>query len=190
MEENMANPSDDLEAVRIIVATLEGFGEEDQERILRWAREKLGLLTSVVQHHPTTAPKATLASPEESANKTKIFDIGTFVKSKNPANDVQFAATVAYYFRFEAPENEQKENIDGTDLQEACRKANRTRLNDPATTLNNAYKLGLLDKGAERGKYSINSVGENLVAMTLPQQSTTSSHPKKQKNKKVNKKSK
>lgn len=187
----MTNPSDDLEAVRIIVSTLEGFDEKDQERILRWVREKLGLLTSVAQPHPVTTPKSITATPEESENKTKIFDIGTFVKSKNPANDVQFAATVAYYFRFEAPENEQKENIEGSDLQEACRKANRTRLNDPATTLNNAYKLGLLDKGTERGKYSINSVGENLVAMTLPQQTTPpSSRPKKQKTKKVNNKSK
>src|SRR5229473_6579890 len=35
--------SDDLEAVRTIVAALEGFDAKDKERILRWAREKLGL---------------------------------------------------------------------------------------------------------------------------------------------------
>jgi hypothetical protein len=36
--------------------------------------------------------------------------------------------------------------------------------------------LGLLDKGLERGTYTINSVGENLVAMTLP--GTGNSQPK------------
>ncbi len=34
---------DDLEAVRAIVAALNSFDAKDQERILRWAREKLGL---------------------------------------------------------------------------------------------------------------------------------------------------
>jgi hypothetical protein len=34
---------DDYEAVRTVVATLESFDANDQERILRWAREKLGL---------------------------------------------------------------------------------------------------------------------------------------------------
>ena len=34
---------DDYEAVRTVVATLESFKPEDQERIIRWAREKLGL---------------------------------------------------------------------------------------------------------------------------------------------------
>jgi hypothetical protein len=34
-------------------------------------------------------------------------------------------------------------------------------------TLNNAYQAGLLDR-TEKGIYAINSVGENLVTMTLP----------------------
>lgn len=183
----MTNPSDDLEAVRIIVTTLQGFEEKDQERIIRWAREKLGLLTSVVSHQPHAT---TLAITEERV-ENRSTDIGTFVKSKNPANDVQFAATVAYYYRFEAAENERKEKIEGADLQEASRKANRKRLNDPATTLNNAYKLGLLDKGTERGFYSINSVGENLVAMTLPQLASvpTPTRTRKPKSKETAKKS-
>jgi hypothetical protein len=33
--------------------------------------------------------------------------------------------------------------------------------------LNNAHAKGLLDRNA-RGRFSINSVGENLVGMTLP----------------------
>lgn len=164
----MTEPSDDLEAVRNIVATLQAFEEKDQERIIRWAREKLGL-----SGHAVSNPQTVQTTATDIHHESRSTDIGTFVKSKNPQNDVQFAATVAYYFRFEAPENNQKETIASADLQEACRKANRTRLNDPATTLNNAYKLGLLDKGSERGNYSINSVGENLVAMTLPQQTST-----------------
>jgi len=90
------------------------------------------------------------------------------VTEKNPKNDVQFSATVAYFYRFEAPQGERKNDIRSEDLQEGCRLANRKRLKNPAQTLRNAHTLGLLDKGTERGSFTINSVGENLVAMTLP----------------------
>ena len=39
----MPQQKDDLEAVRLVADALEGFEAKDQERIIRWAREKLGL---------------------------------------------------------------------------------------------------------------------------------------------------
>jgi hypothetical protein len=91
----------------------------------------------------------------------------TFVATKAPKSDVQFAATVAYYYRFEAPAASRRETIDGDTLQEAARLAGRSRLGNPRATLSNAKTLGYLDGNAP-GEFSINSVGENLVAMTLP----------------------
>jgi len=44
----------------------------------------------------------------------------------------------------------------------------RARLENPGQTLRNAHHGGLLDRGEGRGLYVINTVGENLVAMTLP----------------------
>lgn len=173
----MTNPSDDLEAVRIIVVALEAFEGKDQERIIRWAREKLGLSAPIA----SSSPIQPIYVPSEVDRESRATDIETFVKAKNPTSDVQFVATIAYYYRFEAPETERKETIISADLQEACRKVNRKRLNDPTTTLSNAYKLGLLDKGSERGSYRINSVGENLVAMTLPQQASTITVTRRQK---------
>ena len=38
----MTKPTDDLEAVRAVAEALQGFDAKDQERIIRWAREKLG----------------------------------------------------------------------------------------------------------------------------------------------------
>jgi len=35
-------------------------------------------------------------------------------------------------------------------------------------TLNNAHNTGYLDRGSARGFFKLNTVGENLVAMTLP----------------------
>ena len=39
--------SDDLDAVRRIVETVQGFDAAAQQRVLRWAAEKLGLLSSI-----------------------------------------------------------------------------------------------------------------------------------------------
>lgn len=38
--------TDDLEAVRTLVATLEPFDLTERERIIRWVREKLGMVAA------------------------------------------------------------------------------------------------------------------------------------------------
>lgn len=165
--------TDDLEAVRVVVEAIEGFGAKDQQRILRWVAEKVGLperfqptgsthATPFAEHASHHAP-----APDRSG-AAHSQDIKSFMGVKSPRSDVQFAATVAYYFQFEAPRADRKKAITKDDLQEACRKAGRERLGNPGQTLRNAHQLGLLDKGEEAGTFSINTVGENLVAMTLP----------------------
>lgn len=186
----MANKPDDLEAVRSIVATLEPFSDEEKERIIRWSREKLNLTLQVATAAEPTPHVATQVKHTESpqhASKTQQ-DIKTFIDEKNPSSDMQFAATVAYYYAFEASESNKKDTISGDDLQEACRLAKRTRLTNPSQTLRNAAFNGLLDKVAD-GAYAINAVGENLVAMTLPSDGTKPKPKKKAaKKKKVAKK--
>lgn len=168
-------PSDDFEAVRIIASALEKFDSKDQERILRWAREKVGLVVGGynIQESTTTpiplsrkAEIQTLASPA-------TRDIKSFVELKKPASDTQFVAVVAYYYQFEAPAEQRKPDISADDLKEACRYVNWPRPAIPRITLNNAKLAGVVDR-SEHGKYRISSVGENLVAMTLPHTSGSS----------------
>jgi hypothetical protein len=161
---------DEFDAVRTIVNTLESFGPDDQNRILRWAAEKLGLSQppKSAGHQtpdPTLGRQADLPRPSPGA-----INIKSFVASKKPKSDSQFAAVVAYYHRFEAPEK--KDSITKADLLDACRQANYQRPPAPGQTLRNAVNAGLLDK-AERGAFSVNSVGENLVAVTLPGEGTS-----------------
>jgi hypothetical protein len=164
---------DDLQAVREVTAALEGFAPPEQERIIRWSRERLKLAAPKEEpggpllgegSHGHAAASQRIESPDTS----RPPDIQTFVKAKNPRTDSQFAATVAYYYRFEAPENLRKQTITKDDLQEACRQASRERFTNPLNTLFNAFNGGVLDKGPEKGTFAINSVGENLVAMALP----------------------
>jgi hypothetical protein len=161
---------DDLEAVRNIVASLQPFEKTDQERILRWAREKLGLVTpAVVGASDKSSSTDSESHRADSSTAGRQTDIKTFIELKKPQSDIQFAASVAYYYRFEASEPQRKASITPADLQEACRQTARSRFRTPAQTLLNAHNQGYLDKGGERGTYVINTVGENLVAMALPE---------------------
>lgn len=183
----MAKTGDDLEAVRAVVAALSGFSPEDQERVIRWAREKLGLpsaphsVTDIRVPQPPSSVRVSL--PMEAPSPTgpgASKDLKAFVEAKQPKSDTQFAATVAYFYRFEAPSAQRADEIDSSTLQDACRLAGRNRLNKPAQTLRNAKHQGLLDSGGEAGKFSLNTVGENLVAMTLPSQTDDSAKGKRQ----------
>jgi hypothetical protein len=161
----MTKQPDDLEAVRKLVDALQSFAHDDQERIIRWAREKLGLVITPPAAEPTASVARLPTAARPLSGPTNLRE---FVALKDPQSDIQFAATVAYFYRFEAADGQRKETVKATDLQEACRLADRRRLKDPLKTLNNAHRDGLLDRGPDRGTFVINSVGENLVAMALP----------------------
>jgi len=194
-------PTDDIDAFRMIAEVLKDFKPDDQQRILRWSSEKLGLQQSFAgpgappvqqpgaeQHHAAVA-----TSPYAEQGGGGGQDIKSFITTKNPRNDVQFAATVAYYLQFEAPSSERKSSINKEDLKEACRKVGRVgreRLKNPGQTLRNAHTLGLLDKSGEPGHFSVNTVGENLVAMTLPSDGTSKGKPNRRTKPKVSRGSK
>lgn len=166
-----AAPADDFEAAKAVFEKLKDLSAERQARVLRWVAEGLGVspasssgsITGQLPPGLTGAPSAPLTSGGSPGQK----DIKTFVNEKNPRSDNQFAATVAYYYRFEAPPAQRRDSIDAKLLQEATRLVGRSRLSNPRFTLNNAKSQGYLD-GSARGEFSINTVGENLVAMTLP----------------------
>jgi hypothetical protein len=160
----MSTIPDKFDAIRTIVNTLQAFGPEDRTRILRWAAEELGLTQAQISTSQSATVDA-LLDRQSDTPRSGIVDIKSFVGLKKPKNDSQFAAVVAYYYRFEAPDK--KDSITKGDLLDACRQANYQRPPAPGQTLRNAVNAGLLDK-ADRGAFTINSVGENLVAVTLP----------------------
>jgi hypothetical protein len=178
------NQMDDLEATRQVAAILQPFQEVERERIIRWAREKLGMaappegVAARREGAPATAPEVTTggAGATPSGGAPAATDIKTFIDAKNPKNGTQFAATVAYFHKFLARDGEKKETIDADDLIDAYRKAERERPKRPGQTLIDAYADGVLDK-AERGEYTLNTVGENLVAMVLPGKESDSGQP-------------
>ena len=150
--------------------------KEDQVKVLRWVAESLGVSvgspsipTPNSSGHESTAqtPAPTESSQTNQEGFSGTTDIKTFVEEKQPNSDNQFAAVVAYYYRFKAPEADQSETITAEALQNAARLSRRHVPSQPSVTLNNAEKQGYLDR-IDRGHFRINTVGENLVAMTLP----------------------
>ena len=163
---NASNPADDFDTAKKVLGELKGLPQERQERVLRWVMEGLGLHSGATAPVPTSGALVMApvpATPRQGAGS----DIKSFVASKAPKSDNQFAAVAAYYYRFEAPPAQRRDSIDPEALQEATRLAGRSRLGNPRATLNNAKSMGYLDSILP-GQFSINNVGENLVAMTLP----------------------
>jgi hypothetical protein len=163
---------EDFDAGKAIFDLLKDLPPERQERVLRWVAEGLGISlastssrTELTRHAPVAAPPAPLTPPTPQGGPGA--NIKSFVTTKSPKSDQQFAAAVAYFYRFEAPPDQRRDSIDSDTLQEAARLVGRKRLGKPLATLNNAKAAGYLDSGS-RGEFSINSVGENLVAMALP----------------------
>ncbi len=162
---------DDFDAIRVLVETLSPFEINDRERIIRWACEKMGM--AAIQSVNTMGAKATASvnNPSVSINEKRESpqsrDIKSFYAEKSPKSDIQLAAVVAYYYKFEAPSSEHKEAINGDDLVDACRKIDCTRPARARQTMLNAFNAGYFDK-AGVGQYRLNAVGENLVAMVLP----------------------
>lgn len=165
-----------------IKAILNGRDPAEQERIMRWVNESLGLSPAPKIIGSTAPPAAT--SPQ-SPNVTSVAppshaippakkDIRSFVDEKKPKNDVQFASVAAYFYRFAAPEAERQDVIIAKDLDNAGRLARGYGFKKPLQTLSNARKLGYFDS-AGRGEFKLNAVGENLVAMALPGTSSNAS---------------
>jgi len=179
-----------------IVEELKKLADKQQQvQAIRYASDSLGLGTSLHSPpsvEPSTSPGLAM-SPQSTVAQTHAPDIKTFTEAKAPKSDVQFATVVAYFYRFEVAEQDQKDAIDAKTLKEAARLAGRRRPPRPSATLTNAKNAGYLDS-AGSGRFKINAVGENLVAVTLPGGSSEAAAgtrgPRARRNKKAAKKNK
>jgi hypothetical protein len=112
----MTTSGNDFEIAKAVADQLKDIEKERQQRILRWVAESLGLdfgiATTAERSVGGTASVAiatpSQANPDLHRQQFGRVDIKSFVDSKKPKSDVQFAAVVAYYYRFEAPVETQK----------------------------------------------------------------------------------
>jgi hypothetical protein len=183
--------SNEFVAAKVIVEALKGLDPQQQDRAIRFASESVGLQTHAVTSVSAPAPNPGTPAVEgaQAMPLTRIVDIKQFVDSKSPKSDQQFATVVAYFYRFVAPTEQQKESINAEDLKNAARLVGRKQPGNALATLNNAKNSGYVDS-LGKGLFQINPVGENLVAITLPDTGTEQASPRgNAKRKKKSKKS-
>lgn len=158
-----------LDAAQKIVAELHGMAKENQTLALKFAMETLRLETLPTGPLAAPLPAHTQSTPlsTPAATPSQAVDIKSFTIAKAPQTDQQFTAVVAYFYQFQAKAGERKEAIDPDVMKEAARLSGRLQVKRWATTLNNAKNAGYLDSVGD-GKFKLSSVGENLVAITLP----------------------
>lgn len=157
----------EFDAAKTIVEALKGLDQDQQDRAIRFASESVGLHSGSTRSNAGGRPLSGVPDATPLASPLQQVDIKQFVDSKSPRSDQQFATVVAYFYRFEAPEDQRKDAINSKDLNDAARLVGRKRPADATSTLNNAKNSGYLDS-VGKGNFEINSVGENLVAITLP----------------------
>lgn len=188
-----SNEKNPLDAAQKIVAELTGMTSEHQSLAVKFAVETLGLQLPAVLS-PAAAPPVHSPPPPHGPTSTEhSTDIRSFTAMKAPKSDQQFTAVVAYFYQFEAKPDNRKEEIDKDIMKEAARLAGRPQVERWNMTLTNAKNAGYLDTAGD-GKFKLSSVGENLVAITLPDtggaggKSSVSRKPKKKFSKKSAKK--
>ena len=183
----MSDAQSDFEIAKAVSDLLAGKDKERQHRVLRWVAESL----DIALNSNATALVESPLQPSESRSQgdfsmlpKSATDIKTFMDTKQPRNDIQFATATAYYYRVEASAEQRRESITAEVLQDAARLVKRPRFARPVMTLTNAKNQGYLDPSG-RGAYRVNSVGENLVAMTLPNTNESLQSPKRSAKKKT-----
>jgi hypothetical protein len=157
------------DAAKAIANVLRRLDKTKQSLAMRFVSEELGLPATLhVAAPPSTShePHSILpSSPAPTAQHSTNFE--AFYRQKKPESDLQFAAIVAYFYRFEVPEAQRLDSIDADVLMKEARAIkDRKRPASPQQTLVNAKNAGYLE-AVGNGNYKLTAVGENLVAVTL-----------------------
>lgn len=166
---SISNVKSPLDAAQEIVAQLTGMTSEHQRLALKFAIETLGLQLPAALSTTATPPVhlPVQTPPHLASGGDHTSNIRSFTATKKPQSDQQFTAVVAYFYQFEAKPGDRKEAVDADTMKEAARLAGWPQVQRWNMTLTNAKNAGYLD-AAGSGKFKLSSVGENLVAITLP----------------------
>ena len=153
------------EAIDKVVEALAGLEPSVAMNAIRAATEHLGL-RAVEPATDTAVTNAAKATKDESAAEAGS-DIRTLREAKQPKTAQEMACIVAYYLKLVAPKDERKLSIDATDIETYFTQANFEVPKRTAQLLVDAKASGYFDS-ADKGKYKLNAVGQNLVTHRLP----------------------
>lgn len=175
----MSETKDDeeLRAIQQVIDALSNLNSEARTRVISYVFQRLGISSPSPLIH-TGMPGATPIPPMEigaavaQPGRPQV-DIRTFGQEKSPRSANERVAVLGYYLTELAPANERKPEISAGDITKYFKQAGFPLPGKAAMTLVHAKSAGYLDACAERGKYTLNPVGYNLVAHSLPAATAT-----------------
>lgn len=156
-------------AIDEIIAALSAIPEASRVTAIRAATENLGIdfggLNVPIGDSQPPVPPAPL-SPLLGVPAAGT-DIRSLKEQKNPGNATEMALVLAYYLQHLAPLPERKSQITAADVSKYFVQADYPLPKRADQLLVNAKSSGYFDSPT-RGGYSLNPVGHNLVAHSLP----------------------
>ena len=169
----MDDLDDDVKAITTLISVLKPLDPQARVHVLDFVFKRLGIsllgeatptatITTPLQPHVTPAPPTPPAAPPG------IVDIRTFANEKMPKTVNEKVAVLSYYLAHLAPVGERRDHLTADDIRPYFIKAGFELPTSPERiTLANAKNAGYLN-ALERGQYTLNAVGHNLVAHKLP----------------------
>ncbi len=180
-DREMAEAMDaELQAIAILLATLQPLDSDARTRVINYVFEKLGI--GISRHGPpspvgqightavleVSPPSCSPSAPPPASASAGAADIQSLRESKNPKTVAEMVALVAYYLAHLAPPTERSDTIAPNDIKKYFVQANFPLPKaPPGVTLVNTKNAGYLESRGD-GRYSLNAVGHNLVAHKLP----------------------
>lgn len=141
----------ELQAMAATLKALEPLETDEQQRVLDWLAAKLSLQAAPLSDESDT-------SGRNKPTSEGLGTIKTFLKDKNPADDVSRAAALAYYLTHASGVATYKT----ADLTRARIDAALSNFN-MSRAVSNAQRAGYLTTAGKRGVYQITSSGESVV---------------------------
>ncbi|XOB42409.1 MAG: hypothetical protein ACKKMP_03560 [Candidatus Nealsonbacteria bacterium] len=140
-----------LKAIENIVKELNKFSEEERIDIIDFALKQLGI------RQLSLSPKGISPEKEEVPPVSKSID--KFVAEKNPKDQYQRVAVLAYYLKHSEKVNEFKNK----EIDLANRRARQAKIGNPADVIGKAEtRYGFLTKGVKTGR-QLSTLGEKIV---------------------------
>lgn len=165
----------ELEAINTILTTLASLEENEKKRVLEYVSKRLNI--DVIQLDGGTEIQgedmvmaANEAPDQEVIPREKSTDIKELKEIKKPKSAIQMAVLVAYYLQELAAKDDRKENVGVEDIKKYFKQAAYPQPQRPSDPLKNAKNSGYLES-VDRGQYKLNSVGFNLAAYKMPEDS-------------------
>jgi len=158
------------DAINLVLDALEPLDDRSRQTVLLAVCHQLGIEfpgSGRPTFQPGGAGGALQPASVVPAEGRSVADIRSFAEGKRPSSAIERAVLVAYYLSELAPEAERKDVIEKEDVVKYFKQAGFPLPKRPEQTLVDAKRAGYLDSAGE-GKYRLNAVGHNLIALNLP----------------------